>query len=195
MDYFWKTVYWRVSSAHSVKKARPEKKQPVINGVPTASDGCSVLRASPPMKGLQQGGDNVSIEKETLEGETREGVSLNTCSSTSAQNQSLLDLLADQALAREQPLSVSQELLAAAITKYKRSVQHWSLMPDTRSPPLPPPPPQSSPVGFPVSGVCQVVLPQLLQIGDFARHMNVGQAHILSDDSNVTIQWSLPVLI
>uniref|UniRef100_A0A8C4IE51 Ubinuclein 1 n=1 Tax=Dicentrarchus labrax TaxID=13489 RepID=A0A8C4IE51_DICLA len=107
---------------------------------------------------------------------------------TSTPTHTLLDLLADQALAREQPLSVSQELLAAAVAKYKHSVQHWSFGADTKSPPLPPPPPQSSPVGFPVSGVCQVVLPQLLQIGDFARHMDAGKVQIISDDADITIQ-------
>ncbi len=107
---------------------------------------------------------------------------------TSAPTHSLLNLLADQALAREQPLTVSQELLAAAVAKYRRSVQHWSFGVDTKSPPLPPPPPQSSPVGFPVSGVCQVVLPQLLQVGDFARHVDAAQVQIISDDSDTTIQ-------
>lgn len=107
---------------------------------------------------------------------------------TSTPTHSLLDLLADQALAREQPLSVSQELLAAAVAKYKHSVQRLSFGVDTKSPPLPPPPPQSSPVGFPVSGVCQVVLPQLLQIGDFARHMDAGKIQIISDDADITIQ-------
>ncbi|KAI3353431.1 hypothetical protein L3Q82_019959 [Scortum barcoo] len=107
---------------------------------------------------------------------------------TSAPTHSLLDLLADQALAREHPPTVSQELLAAALAKYKHSVHHWSFGMDTKSPPLPPPPPQSSPVGFPVSGVCQVVLPQLLQVGDFARHMDAAQVQIISDDSDTTIQ-------
>lgn len=101
---------------------------------------------------------------------------------------SLLDLLADQALAQEQPQSVSQELLAAAVVKYKRSVQHWSLGVDTKSPPFPPPPPQSSPVGFPVSGVSQVVFPQLLQVGDFARHMDASQVQIIAEDADITIQ-------
>lgn len=107
---------------------------------------------------------------------------------TSAPTHSLLDLLADQALAREQPFAVSAELLAAAVAKYKRSVQHWSFGVDTKSPPLPPPAPQSSPVSFPVSGVCQVVLPQLLQVGDFARHVDASQVQIISDDSDTTIQ-------
>nr|XP_046228235.1 ubinuclein-1-like [Scatophagus argus] len=92
----------------------------------------------------------------------------------------LPNILADEALPREGPFSISHELLAAAVAKYKHSVQHWSFVADTESPPLPPPPPQSSPVGFPVSGLHQVVLPQLLQIGDFARH--------ISDDADITIQ-------
>lgn len=72
-----------------------------------------------------------------------------------------LELLADQALARERPLPVPQELLAAAVARYRHSVQHWSFgIVDVKSPP---PPPQSSPVGFPVTGP---VLPQLLNDGN-----------------------------
>uniref|UniRef100_A0A3B4UKS2 Ubinuclein 1 n=1 Tax=Seriola dumerili TaxID=41447 RepID=A0A3B4UKS2_SERDU len=108
---------------------------------------------------------------------------------TSAPTHSLLDLLADQALAREQPLRVSQELLAAAVAKYKRSVQHWSFEVDTKSLPPPPPAPQSSPVsGLPVSGVCQVVFPQLSQTGNLAGHMDADQIEIISDDSDIIIQ-------
>lgn len=107
---------------------------------------------------------------------------LAAAAASSAPTHSLLDLLADQALAQEQTLSVPHELLAAAVAKYKHSVQNWSFVVDTKSPPLPPPPPQSSAVGFPVNGVCQVVLPQLLQMGDFARHMDADQVQIISDD-------------
>lgn len=133
-----------------------------------------------------------------VEGKTGGGVVLDAGSSTpvetdkplvnatSAPAHSPQDVLADQALAREQPLPASQELLAAAVAKYKRSVQHWSFSIDTKSPPFPPPPPQSSPVGFPVSGMCQVVLPQMLQ--DFTRHVDAGQVHIISDDDDVTVQ-------
>lgn len=101
---------------------------------------------------------------------------------TPAPTHSLLDLLADQALAREKPFSVSQELLAAAVAKYKRSVQNWSFVVDSKSPPFPPPPPQSSPVGFPVSGVCQVVPSKLLQIGDLSKHVDAGEVYVISDD-------------
>ncbi|KAM9363765.1 LOW QUALITY PROTEIN: ubinuclein-1-like [Symphorus nematophorus] len=192
-----------------VKKARPEKKQqPSVVGPPAMSDVCSILQESPPAKGpLQEAGDVfieeslASVNKEVapskkVEGNGGGGAAVDAGSSApveadeplvsavSGPTHSLLDLLADQALAREQPLSISQELLVAAIAKYKRSVQHWSFTGDTRSPPLPPPPPQSSPVGFPVSEVCQVVLPQLLQIGDFARHVDAEQVHIISDDDD-----------
>uniref|UniRef100_A0A3B3XKH6 Uncharacterized protein n=1 Tax=Poecilia mexicana TaxID=48701 RepID=A0A3B3XKH6_9TELE len=70
---------------------------------------------------------------------------------------SLLDILADQALACEQPLALSRDYLATAVFK------PWNVGTDNRSPPLPPPPPHSSPINFPES---QVVLPQLLQVGD-----------------------------
>ncbi|TNN37344.1 Ubinuclein-1 [Liparis tanakae] len=95
--------------------------------------------------------------------------------------QSLLDLLADQALARVQPHMASQELLAAAVAKYKRSVRHWSFGADAKSPPLPPPPPQSSPVDFPLTHAP----PPLLPVGDFARHMDAGHVLIISDDDDV----------
>ncbi|CAK6972989.1 ubinuclein-1-like [Scomber scombrus] len=100
-----------------------------------------------------------------MEGKTGGGMVLDADSSPSVEKnkplingtcvpaRSLLDVLADQALARQYPLSVSQELLAAAVTKYRRSVKHWNFSIDTKSPPFPPPPPQSSPVGFPVSGL------------------------------------------
>ncbi|XP_007549779.1 ubinuclein-1 isoform X1 [Poecilia formosa] len=70
---------------------------------------------------------------------------------------SLLDILADQALACEQPLALSRDYLATAVFK------PWNVGTDNRSPPLPPPPPHSSPINFPES---QVVLPHLLQVGD-----------------------------
>uniref|UniRef100_A0A4W6G8B4 Ubinuclein 1 n=1 Tax=Lates calcarifer TaxID=8187 RepID=A0A4W6G8B4_LATCA len=195
-----------------VKKAKADKKQSSISGASTVSD------APPLKGELPQETDDVFIEgsdisssmslgavgKEStalkkVEGK-KGGVTVDAhpstpaesdeplVNATSAPTQSLLDLLADQALAQEQPLTVSQELLAAAVAKYKRSFQRWSFGLDTKSPPLPPPPPQSSPVSFPVSGVCQVVLPQLLQTGDFARHVDANELLIISDDSDSPIQ-------
>ncbi|KAF1394719.1 hypothetical protein PFLUV_G00004070 [Perca fluviatilis] len=156
-----------------VKRARPEKKWPSISGPPTTSDGCSVLQESSPLAGLPQDADDVFIESSNIsnslplekqeaaslrkvEGETGR-VAVDAGSSTptaadkirvsaaSAPTRSLLDLLAEQALAREQHLPVPQELLALAVAKYKRSVQRCSFGMDTRSPPVAPPPPQSSP--------------------------------------------------
>lgn len=189
-----------------VKKARSDKKQ---------SD---VLQGTQPLKGELQETDDFFIEGSHISNATsvgtgrKEGAALKkgeckkgqvavdpgTSASvdsgkplvnvTSAPAHSLLDLLADQALAQEQPLPVPQELLTAAVAKYKHSVQHWSFGVDTKSPPLPPPPPQSSPVSFPVSGTCHVVFPQLLQGGDFAKHMDAGHVQIISDDADITIQ-------
>ncbi|XP_070844248.1 ubinuclein-1-like [Chaetodon trifascialis] len=186
-----------------VKRTRPEKKKPPsVCGPPPTFDGCSFLQGSPPLKGLPQTADVVFIEgssiSKMMEGKTGGGMAADAGSSTpaesdeplagatSAPTRSLLDLLADQALAREQPLPASQELLAAAVAKYKRSDQHWSFRGDTRSYPPPPPPPQSSPVGFPVSGPCQVVFPQ--QIGDFDQHVDADEVQIISDDSDIMIQ-------
>ncbi|KAL7404781.1 hypothetical protein ABVT39_018923 [Epinephelus coioides] len=200
-----------------VKRARPEKKQPSIIDPPASSDGCTVPLGFLPLKGLPQEADDVFIvssnisnsvslgteKKEAavlkkVDGKTGEGAAADAGSFTpagadkplvtrSTPTHSLLDLLADQALAREQPLSVSEELLAAAVAKYKRSVQRWSFGMDTKSPPLPPPPPQSSPVGFPLSGVCHV-LPQLLQAQDFPRHVDDHVQIISDDDDDVIIQ-------
>ncbi|GAA6221667.1 ubinuclein-1-like [Lates japonicus] len=195
-----------------VKKARSDKKQSSISGASTVSDA-PPLKGEPPQETddvFIEGSDISSsmslgaVRKEStalkkVEGK-KGGVTVDACPSTpaesdeplvnatSAPTQSLLDLLADQALAREQPLTVSQELLAAAVAKYKRSFQHWSFGVDTKSPPLPPPPPQSSPVSLPVSGVCQVVLPQLLLTGDFARQVDADEVLIISDDSHSPIQ-------
>ncbi|KAM6942375.1 ubinuclein-1-like [Lycodopsis pacificus] len=202
-----------------VKRARPEKKQPSVGGPRATSEGCSVLQGPPPLRGLAQeaadviivslnSNDSTSLGTEKKEAAASKrvesatgGVAVDAGSSTpakadkppvnvaSAPNRSLLDILADQALAREQPFSVSQELIAAAVAKYKPSVQHWSFGVDTKSPPFlsppPPPPPRSSPVGFPMSGVCRVVLPNLLQV---ARHMDARHVQIISDDEDETTQ-------
>ncbi|KAI9525692.1 hypothetical protein NQZ68_006241 [Dissostichus eleginoides] len=168
-----------------VKRVRPEKKQlPLITPLAT-SDNFSFLQESPLLRGPPHDLDD---NKEILvEGQTGR-VSADSASYTPAdkplinvrcaQTQSVLELLAAQA--RMQP--ISQELLAAAVAKYKRSVQHWSLGLDTRSPPFPPPPPQSSPVGFPL---CRVVVPQ--QVRDVARLSDAGHVQIISDDEDVIV--------
>ncbi|XP_036960089.1 ubinuclein-1-like [Acanthopagrus latus] len=189
-----------------VKRTKPEKKQSSVSGCSAMSDGCSVLQGSVSRTGLHQEADGVVIKGSDIslsvplgavkkvEGKPGGGFAADAGSSTpaesvepqvnvtSAPTHSLLDLLADQALAREKPFSVSQELLAAAVAKYKRSVQHWSFVVDSKSPPLPPPPPQSSPVGFPVSGVCPDVPSKLLQIGDLTKHVDAGEVYVISDD-------------
>lgn len=83
----------------------------------------------------------------------------------SAPGRSLLDLLANQTLARsqlswdqparDQPLLLPEELLAAAVANYTHSVRSWSFELDAQSPPLPPPPPHSSPAEVPVSRAYQ----------------------------------------
>nr|XP_019933610.1 PREDICTED: ubinuclein-2-like [Paralichthys olivaceus] len=191
-----------------IKKTRPDKKQSSICGASTVLD---VLQGAPPQKvELPQDSDvfpeasnissSISLDVgkkaaaplKSIEAKKGGVVTVVAGSSTPAESgeppvsgasaapaHSLLDLLADQALAREQPLAISQEILAAAIAKYRRSGQHWSYAVDTKRPP---PPPQSSPVNFPVSRVCQVILPQP---GDFTRNLDV---QIISDDSCITIQ-------
>lgn len=188
---------------HRVKKARSEKKHPdVLRGTPPLKreipqerdvfiEGSDILlctvrkEAAALKKGENIKGGGTAVNPGTLVS-VESGKSL---VNISAPAHSLLDLLADQALAQEQPLPVPQELLTAAVAKYKHSVQRWSFGVDTKSPPLPPPPPQSSPVNFPVSGTDHVPLPQLLQDRDFAKHMDAGDVQIISDDDDdITIQ-------
>ncbi|XP_060910590.1 ubinuclein-2-like isoform X3 [Labrus mixtus] len=190
-----------LSMSLPVKRAKPQKKQQQsICKPPSTSDSCSILRGTLPQEpdivfivnpniststslgGVKKG---VSALK-NLEAKTEEVVAVDAGSSTPTESEgtpviptstptpSLLDLLADQALAREQPLSVSQELLAAAVAKYKNSGGHWNFQFDTKTPPLPPPPPHPSPV----------VMPQKLQMGDLSRHVDAGEVLIISDDSD-----------
>ncbi|XP_028288672.1 ubinuclein-1-like [Parambassis ranga] len=195
-----------------VKKAKSDKQQPTTSGASTLSNSFDSPHGTAPLTGeLSPVPDRVFIQSSdtsdpvTLGGVPTEGVALKNAqvkkmeelggvnpttvqsdeppgSVTPAPARSSLDLLADQALAREQSLTVSQELLTAAVAKYRHSVQHWSF--DTKSPPLPPPPPQSSPINFPMSMVCQVVLPQLQQTGDIIQ-VNPRQVQTVSGNADV----------
>lgn len=165
------------------KKAKSEKRQSSINSASTLSDGCRSLQGALSLSGEpSRGTDQVFIEDLNISNSVPLGVIRKDGVAISAPPHSLLDILADQALAREQPFTLPQELLAEAVAKYRRVVQHWSFSVDTKSPPVHPPPPQSSPVGFPVSRAQQVVLPQLLLAGDI-RHVDADEVQIISDDS------------
>uniref|UniRef100_A0A3B3HCZ7 Ubinuclein 1 n=1 Tax=Oryzias latipes TaxID=8090 RepID=A0A3B3HCZ7_ORYLA len=72
---------------------------------------------------------------------------------------SCLGNLTGQEVTSDQPLALSQELLAEAFAK------HWSTEKDVNSPLLPPAP-QPSPISFPGNKECQIVFPHLLKIGD-----------------------------
>lgn len=104
----------------------------------------SVLMGAYKAKGL-------GSESPTLS-ETTEKALCDATSVTAASTHSLLDLLVEQALARGQLVNatISQKLKAvvASATMGKLS--------GLKSPPFPPPPPQSSPVGFPGVGTCQL---------------------------------------
>lgn len=152
-----------------MKKVRAEKKQPV-SGAPDC-----LLQGSP-----QRTEASKKPERRPGGMEAAAGCSAGRPPVSSAPGPSLLSLLADQALAREQPLLVSQQLLAAAVNSYTRSVKNWSFVLDAESPPPPPPPPQSSPVELPVSGAYHV-----LPLGDLAGPMEAGQS---TDSTDVTTQ-------
>nr|XP_020443043.1 ubinuclein-1 [Monopterus albus]XP_020443044.1 ubinuclein-1 [Monopterus albus] len=200
-----------------VKKARSDKKQPFISGASAVLDALQgtppvkeqlsqetedvLIEGSGVTTSMSLGA--VLKEAEVLkkgEGKKAGGVVVAMCSSTSAVSEdplvsatsaptrSLLELLADHTLAQEQTLSVPQELLAAAVPNYRHSVQHWSFGSDPRGSPFFPPAPQSSPIEFPVSGVCHDVLPQLLQSQHFARLIDAGHLQILADEVDNAIQ-------
>lgn len=151
-----------------VNKAKGLKRR-LTGGPSTSLDACNNLQGSPAPSELSRGPDQVFAEGSNVSNRVYQesGVKESDTCSSSLENgsklsvntppaHSLLDILADQALAHEYHAALSQELLAAV-------GKHWNFSED-RSPPLPPPPPQSSPVNFPESGLCPVVLPHLLQV-------------------------------
>ncbi|XP_013120648.1 ubinuclein-1 isoform X3 [Oreochromis niloticus] len=182
------------------KKAKCEKKQSC-----TFSDGCNDDRGNPPLTEMSRGAGSVFTEGSDILGSVHEGAAMKkgevkkveldvraTSNSESEKSQvdetptpahSLLDLLAEQALAQEQHLPGLQELLAEAV-KTKCFVQHWSFA-ETQSPPLLPPPPQSSPVGFPAQSTCGDIWPPMLQVGS-TKHADAVQVQSVSEDGGAT---------
>ncbi|XP_069545707.1 ubinuclein-1 [Brachyistius frenatus] len=159
-----------------VKRAKSERKQSSITGASILSGGCDSLQGAALKKGdaknvveLDAGYATPTESDEAL------------VNATSACTPSLLALLADEALAREQTLTVSQELIAAAVAKYKPSVQRSSFGVGIKSPP---PPPQSSPVDFPESRVFQGSVAQLLQAPDNRRVDDTDKVLVISDDDD-----------
>lgn len=148
-----------------VNKAKGVKRQ-LTGGASTSSEACNNLQGSRALLELSVGPDQVFAEGSNVyhcldqESWVKESV---TCSSSPENGSklsvntppahSLLDLLAEQALAHEYAATLSQELLGAV-------GKHKSFSEDKN----PPPPPQSSPVNFPESGLYPVVLPHLLQV-------------------------------
>lgn len=162
-----------------MKKARAEKKQLASGGPGDPLVEGGIAQWSPPMRGPSKKPEYRSSGAEGAPAGFSTSVESAGCPPvTSAPGPSPLNLLADQV--PEQPLLVHQELLAAAIAKYNHSVRSWSFALDTKSPPLPPPPPQSSPVEFPVRGVYH-----LLPLGDFSGYMDAGQP---TDGADAIIQ-------
>ncbi|KAM9857035.1 ubinuclein-1-like [Aulostomus maculatus] len=179
-----------------VKKSKAEKNRSSVSVAPSMSDGCSFLQApmtgelpqetegvvakgSNVMNGVPLGTAKKQMAALKRDGKPGEGEALDAGSSTPVETVEprVGSTSAPSCLARAQPPSVPQELLTAAVAKYKRSVKHWSFSTDTRSPPFPPPPPQSSPVNFPGSGACQVTLPLAV-----TRHPHAGQVQLIDDD-------------
>lgn len=154
-----------------MKKVRAEKKQPVVGGPAAPSGDCGVLQASPrTTEAWTKPESRPGGAEAAAAGSSTPAGSAGRPRVGSAPGPSLLDLLANQTLARsqlssdrpardqpaqDQPLLLPEELLAAAVANYTHSVRNWSFELDAQSPPLPPPPPHSSPAEFPVSGEYQ----------------------------------------
>nr|XP_057947445.1 ubinuclein-1 isoform X2 [Doryrhamphus excisus] len=143
-----------------MRRSRSEKKQSVIDvpnvgSLPVKVEPREVVEAS-------------SVSRVNTEADN-EVIILDSDSSSPPQidepllNPAPVNILTEQALVHMRPLVPSQELLVAAVAKYKRSLQHWSFNTGNGSPPLPPPPPQCSPVDFAEDALCHAVLPHLLQ--------------------------------
>lgn len=181
------------------KKAKCEKKQSC-----TLSDDCNDDRGNPPLTEMSRGAASAFTEgSDILSSVVHEGaamkkgevkkVELDVRATSNAESEksqvdetpthSLLDLLAEQALAQEQHLPGLQELLAEA-AKTKCFVHHWSFA-ETQSPPLLHPPPQSSPVGFPAQSTCGDILPQMLQVGG-TKHADAVQVQSVSEGGGAT---------
>lgn len=149
-----------------VNKAMSLKRQSSTADASTSSDGGNHLQGAPALTERSAGPDEIFAEADQ-----QPQLKMEACSS-SAENgdrlsvnapaHSLLDILAEQALAHEYSATLSQELFAAAVGK------HWNLSED-RSPAPPPPPLQSSPVDFPETNICPVALPHLLQVRAMSR--------------------------
>lgn len=183
------------------KKTTCEKKQSC-----SFSDDCNDDRGNSPLTEMSRGAASAFTEgSDILRSVVHEGaamkkgevkkVELNVRATSNAESEksqvdetptpthSLLDLLAEQALAQEQHLPGLQELLAEA-AKTKCFVHHWSFS-ETQSSPLLPPPPQSSPVGFPAHSTCSDILPQMLQVGG-TKHADAVQVQRVSEGDGAT---------
>lgn len=139
--------YVHVSRVNKAKSLKNENCQSTVGEAYKSTNGCRSLQETEELK--VESGTSVSLSPSKAD--------KSPATSTSTPGRSLLDILADQALAREQPLTLSRDYLAAAVFK------PWSSRIDDRSPPLPPPAPHSSPIDFPEG---DMVLHQLLKVGD-----------------------------
>ncbi|XP_061534913.1 ubinuclein-1-like [Phycodurus eques] len=137
------------------KRSRTEKKQLsiVAPSVLDQNTGLLPLKVEPP----HETDSLVEVSSGSYVTAAETEVIVLDSDSSSPPSDKPLAILTDQTLAPLRP----QELLAAAVAKYKSSLHNWSLAND--SPPPPPPPPQCSPVNFPEAGLCHRVLPKLLQ--------------------------------
>lgn len=135
-----------MQSVNKAKSFQTQKRQSCVGGASKSTDGCRSLQGDEELK-VKSGLSVSSPSKTDTPPEN----------ATSSSGHSLLDILADQALAREQPLTLSRDYLASAVFK----PLGFGL--GDINPTLPPPPPHPSPIDFPES---RVTLPELSLVGD-----------------------------
>ncbi|XP_037115562.1 ubinuclein-1-like [Syngnathus acus] len=142
------------------KRSRSEKKQLSITA-PSVSD--QNIRPLPLKLELPYEENSVVEQASSASRVTTEDTEVIVLDSDSSQtpNDDLSAILREQAPVHMGSQATPSELFAAAITKYKSSLQYWNLSVANGTPPLPPPPPQCSPLNFPEGGLCHVALPKL----------------------------------
>ncbi|KAM9818399.1 ubinuclein-1 isoform 5-T5 [Syngnathus typhle] len=151
---------WPKGWMQSRKRSRSEKKQLSITA-PSVSDQNTrplPLKLELPYEANSVVEQNSSASRVTTE--DTEVIVLDSDSSPTP-NDDLSAILCEQAPVHMGSQASPNELFAAAITKYKSSLQYWNLSVANGTPPLPPPPPQCSPVNFPEGGLSHAALPKL----------------------------------
>ncbi|KAG7222585.1 hypothetical protein INR49_016182 [Caranx melampygus] len=165
MEEYLKTLL----DSESLVEGEQEGTPPLKVGLPQDTDDVCAEGSNVTKSITLDATKKAAVAFRKVEGKKGEGVTVNasTCVESGVEDllsssHSLLNLLADQALAPEQPPRVSQELLTATVAQFNQlqlpPVQLFNFKADNETPPLPPPcPPSGLVCGFPVTRFCGTV--------------------------------------